>query len=116
MKADKALTLAAGFSDRRSYVTPDKREILYGEDWIARKKALWERSGGQCEAILEIIGVTPWRCQREAQIPAHVIPRYPKRDDRLSNLMAYCVEHDRLMEKQSWRRIRSDKAERREQI
>jgi hypothetical protein len=98
MKADKELTLAAGFEDFRSYIAPDGRQILYGADWLARKKALWERCGGRCEAILEIIGVTPWRCQREAQEPHHVVRRSVKRDDRLLNLQALCHEHHSMLD------------------
>jgi len=98
----------------------DGSEVLYGEDWDARKKQLWERCGGRCEYTQWDTGepATDFkniafqeRCRKECQIPAHVEPRYPRRDDRMSNLKGYCIEHDRLMEKQSWRKIRSDRRE-----
>ena len=99
MKADRELTLAAHFKDYRSFVAPDGREILYKADWDQRKEELWERCGGRCEAQLEIIGVTPWRCQREAEEPHHVIRRSIKRDDRLLNLQALCHFHHSLLDK-----------------
>ena len=46
------------------------------------------------------------RCTAEGVIPAHIEPRHPKRDDRLGNLKCYCFEHDRITEKQNWRRVR----------
>jgi hypothetical protein len=99
VKADRDLTLAMNFIDHRSYVTLDGRQVLYGEDWAARKKALWERSGGRCEAQLEILGgVTPWRCTREATEPHHVIRRHIQRDDRMQNLQALCHEHHAMLD------------------
>jgi hypothetical protein len=121
MKRDRQATEARKFLDPRSYVARDGRELLLGIgnlDWIRRKKELWERAGGRCEYIPPSLKQWPevtGRCGAEGTIPAHIIPRkdITQRDDRMSNLRLYCVEHDRLMERQSWRRVRSDKAERR---
>lgn len=111
MRADKQATLAKGFADYRSFVAPDGREVLYKDDWDRRKTELWERCGGRCEAMLEVIGVTPWRCTAEAADPHHVIRRSVKRDDRLLNLQALCRYHHDLLDE---RKIRSDRQERRE--
>jgi hypothetical protein len=113
LKRDVQATEAARFEDDRSYIAKDGRHILRGYDWDERKRELLKRSGGRCEYILSFSGTGPARCTAEGAIPSHVIPRYPLRDDRLSNLKHYCLAHDRLTEKQNWRRIRSDKAERR---
>jgi hypothetical protein len=102
MKSDRQATEARNFKNPKSYVAPDGREVLRGEDWKDRKLELWERCSGRCEFHY----MDGNRCSQEGQIPAHVIPRHPKRDDRLSNLMCYCIPHDRLTEKQSWRRTR----------
>jgi len=116
---DKALKAARGYSDRSTFVRHDGSEVLKGEDWRKRKQELRERSGGRCEHLcdegyrhlinMQDINYDPLgqiRCAKAATIPAHIIPRHPKRDDRLSNLKHYCFEHDRLTEKQSWRRTR----------
>ena len=125
MKSDRQATEARHFACPKSYVCKDGREILHREDWIRRKEELWARAGGRCEYVGECgisihLGHGAWihrleRCWEDGTIPAHIIPRkdITQRDDRLSNLKLYCPEHDKLMERQSWRRIRSDKAERR---
>ncbi len=93
MKADRAKTIAQQYLDPKSFMRADNSEVLKGEDWIARKRELWERAGGRCEWVRDI--ADPFyplnspetaRCAQEGVIPAHVIPRYPRRDDRLSNL------------------------------
>lgn len=105
LKADVQATAAAGFIDKRSYIAKDGRHVLLGKrDWDARKAELEERSGGRCEFFYFVSGGE--RCSKLATIPAHIIPRHPLRDDRLSNLMHYCWEHDRMTEKQGWRRTR----------
>jgi hypothetical protein len=109
LKRDVAATLAARFEDDRSYIAKDGRHVLRGYDWDERKRELLKRSGGRCE----FLNCQGYRCSAEGAIPAHIIPRHPLRDDRLSNLKHYCIPHDKQMEKQAWRRIRSDKAERR---
>jgi hypothetical protein len=116
MKRDVQATQAARFEDERSYVAKDGRHVLRGYDWDERKRELFKRSGGRCEFTYNTGAEFPDeepRCSAEGAIPAHIIPRHPLRDDRLSNLKHYCVAHDKQMEKQAWRRIRSDKAERR---
>ncbi len=114
LKRDKQATEARHFLDPRSYVAQDLdcpgREVLYGKDWKARKKELWERAGGQCEYLYPQNNA---RCREDCRIPSHIIPRHPKRNDLMNNLKAYCIPHDKLMEKQNRRRIRSDRAEHR---
>jgi hypothetical protein len=116
VKKDVAATEAARFEDARSYIAKDGRHVLRGQDWLDRKAELMARSGGRCEYYYptgaEFEDENP-RCTAEGAIPSHIIPRYPLRDDRLTNLKHYCIEHDKLTEKQSWRRIRSDRAEHR---
>jgi hypothetical protein len=80
-----------GYTDPRSFVRLDGSEVLHGKDWILRKQALGERSGGRCEWQ---VGV---RCPKRADDPHHIVPRSVRRDDRLSNLMALCrYHHDEL--------------------
>lgn len=86
--------------DTRVYL--DGREVMGKLDWKIRKQELAKRSGGICEFVNE----DGFRCIEAATIPSHIIPRHPVRDDRLSNLKHQCFEHDRLTEKQSWRRTR----------
>jgi hypothetical protein len=94
---DRERTAARRFEDDRSKILKDGREILFREDWWARKAELWKRCGGRCEAWLEIIGVPPKRCTAEAIDPHHQEKRSIKRDDRLQNLKALCSFHHRLM-------------------
>jgi hypothetical protein len=107
MKGDKQLKAERGYHGK-SYVRPDGSEVLLDKrDWDLRKRELWKRAGGRCEysfSIPDALGKT--RCVADGVIPAHVIPRYPVRDDRLSNLKLYCKYHDQLTEKQSWRKTR----------
>ena len=116
MKADRDKTEAKNFFDRRSYVTPDNREVLYGLDWKQRVGELRERSGGRCEWMVAVIrgGLGDMtltggheRCRSEAADPDHIMPRRKARDDRLSNLQALCRLHHELKhpEKQPrWRK------------
>jgi hypothetical protein len=110
LKSDVQATKAAKFISAKSYIAKDGRHVLLGkEDWDIRKLELWRRANGRCEYT--------WgdeRCTAVGCIPAHVNPRYPLRDDRLENLKLYCMTHDAKMEKQSWRRVRSDRKEHRE--
>lgn len=114
MKRDVELTAARHFLDPKSYVTPDKREICFGRDWLARKAELLARSGGRCEYVEQVGGILAGpmmqRCTAEAADPHHKIRRSVARDDRLANLLALCRMHHNLLDK---RKVRSDKAERR---
>ncbi|SRR5712691_3059131 len=98
MKIDRVATAAQHYKDPKSYRTLDGREILFHDDWEARKLELWERCGGQCEHLGRYfdIGANKFviiRCPVEAADPHHVEPRWPKRDDRLENLLALCRWH-----------------------
>jgi hypothetical protein len=86
--------------DTRVYL--DGREVMGVKDWKKRKGELASRSGGQCEYVSE----SGERCNEKAVIPSHIIPRHPVRDDRLSNLKHQCFQHDRMTEKQNWRKTR----------
>lgn len=106
LKADR------GYKDPSTFVRLDGTEVLHGEDLRKRHLELTERSGGRCEYEEKVDQPNVrfvdfrWRCARPATIRAHVIPRHPKRDDSLSNLKHYCFEHDKVTEKQNWRRTR----------
>ena len=102
MKRDVAATEEANFFEPGSYIALDGRHVLKGLDWKERKGELFKRSGGRCEYI----NSDGERCRSEAAIPSHIIPRHPKRDDRLSNLAHQCIFHDQLTEAQSWRKPR----------
>ena len=91
-----------GYTDKRSKVYPDGREVLYGKDWTKRKQELLARCGGRCEQLVAV-WYGDWdgksepneRCRSEAHDPDHIIKRSKKRDDRLSNLQALCrLHHD----------------------
>ena len=108
MKADREATRERHFADRRSYVAKDRREVLYGKDWAERKKELWTRCKGRCEALSDIIDgsgevVFTMGCPEQADDPHHVIPRSKGRDDRLSNLQALCRYHHDLLDKRKVR-------------
>lgn len=114
MKADRAATEAMHFISKKSYVSKDGRHVLLGkEDWDIRKLELWKRAGGRCEHTY-MAGRVKTRCSAVGCIPAHIIPRkdITQRDDRLSNLKLYCLTHDAQNERQSWRKVHSDKADR----
>lgn len=102
MRKDKQATMDKQFLDPDSYVTPDGREILKGEDWKARVEDLRLRCEGRCEQRLS----DGMRCFAGAQDPHHRIRRSIKRDDRLANLQALCRFHHDLLDK---RKVRSDK-------
>lgn len=114
LKRDVAATEARNFKNPESYVAKDGREVLLGkDDWRDRVIELRERAGDRCEYVQESKFAPRVRCSAYGRIPSHIKPRYPKRDDRMSNLLWQCFYHDRLTEKQSWRRIRSDRKEHR---
>lgn len=117
LKRDVQATEGRCFKNSKSYVAKDGREVLCGRDWQDRKAELLARSEGRCEYLIPytnvLDGETSERCTQEGSIPAHIEPRYPLRDDRMSNIRHLCLFHDRLTEKQAWRRVRSDKRERR---
>jgi len=106
---DKQLKQERGYRGK-SYVRPDGSEVLLDKlDWDLRKRELYKRAGGKCEYIADIkvgINTVKSRCQVQGAIPAHIEPRHPYRDDRLSNLLLLCKQHDKIMEKQNWRKTR----------
>jgi len=89
---DRVRTMEQQYLDKRSYMTMDSREILYGDDWKARKLDLWDRAKGKCEYFI--------RCTAEGTEPHHVIRRSKGRDDRLKNLVLLCHYHHALIEKE----------------
>jgi hypothetical protein len=105
MKADRLATLSRCFKDPKSYVCPDGREILHGEDWEERKFELLKRCHGQCEYMmvrmrLNIEEPTHVRCSREAADPHHNVLRSIKRDDRLDKLTALCRHHHIIVDRE----------------
>jgi len=111
---DEALKAQRGYTDPSTYVRRDGSEKLVGEDWRRRVEELRERSGGRCEKrfFLPDSPRVLLRCSREARDPHHRVKRSTRRDDRLSNLEALCAAHHDELDP---RKVRSDRAERREQ-
>lgn len=113
---DEALKRERGYKDRKSFVRNDGTEVLHGKDWTRRKKELWERAKGQCEAKLELtlncneqrVMESSKRCVNPGDDPHHIVPRWPKRDDRLDNLLLLCRYHHSLLDrrKPQWRASR----------
>ena len=83
---DNDLKRERGYKDPKTKVWADGREKLCGEDWIARKIELINRSGGRCE-MTKVLHLPHDRyCNGEGGEPHHIIPRWKKRDDRLAKL------------------------------
>lgn len=99
-----------GYTDPKTIVRVDGSEVLHGKDWATRKDELWNKAGGRCEYNIPDMwpneGFSPQRCSETSGDPCHIVPRHPRRDDRLENLKFYCRRHHELTEKQSWRRVR----------
>jgi hypothetical protein len=85
---DPELKAQRGYSDPKSFVRVDGSEVLKGRDWARRVAELQERSKGRCEQICP-----GGRCLADARDPHHVIKRWPRRDDSLSNLLHVCGTH-----------------------
>jgi hypothetical protein len=109
------LKAARGYTCPKSFVRPDGSEVLFEEDWEVRKGELWERAKGQCEWYLfgEDANLPETnepgyflipRCQETSGDPCHIVPRHPRRDDRLSNLKFYCRHHHNFTEPQREKR------------
>jgi hypothetical protein len=99
VKADRQATDARKFKSPKSYVTPDGRDILFGEDWDERRFELLQRSRGQCEYIINGLH-GPVRCLRDANDPHHVTLRSVLRNDRLSELLAVCRHHHNVLDRE----------------
>lgn len=61
---DVEATEDAHFEDRRSYITHDGHEYLFGADVGARRREVYERDGGKCQAA----GCGKWLPWDEAQM------------------------------------------------
>lgn len=96
MMLDKSPELKAqrGYTHPDSFVRLDGSEVLHGNDWKKRKIELWERCGGRCEYRY----INGQQCRGDCTDPHHDKPRWPKRDDRLSNLIGYCRPHHILVD------------------
>lgn len=87
-------TKRRGYSGK-SKVFFDGREVLKGKDWKNRKLELWQRAGGRCERIVDLVNGV--RCRSQVDDPHHLVKRSRGRDDRLSNLQGLCrLHHDFL--------------------
>jgi hypothetical protein len=107
MKADKLLTIAQMYLCPKSYMRSDGSEVLFKEDWDARKKELWQRCGGRCEQLNALYAL---RCRRLADDPHHVIARSKRRDDRLTNLIALCRWHHNALDERKPRWTKRERA------
>jgi hypothetical protein len=109
VKADRLATLSRCFKDPKSYVCPDGREILYGEDWQERVYELAQRSHGICEYMIPREDGPPVRCIREAADPHHNTLRSVKRDDRLDKLTALCRHHHIIVDREQRKATRASR-------
>lgn len=77
-------------TERATIVLRPKRPriVASAEEWRELRAALWARSGGRCEEIVDGI-----RCMRSAQDAAHIKARSQGGDDVLANLRALCRVH-----------------------
>jgi hypothetical protein len=94
VKRDIEATTKRHFKNPNSFVFKDGREWLEGADWDDRRFELLQRCRGICEYLIQ----DDHRCLREAADPHHKILRSIARDDRLSNLMAVCRHHHRVLD------------------
>jgi hypothetical protein len=97
-------TTARNFSDPRSRVMQDGREILFEDDYRLRVAEVLERDNYECQ--WSVIGAAiptddgkiktyGMICGAPAnQHPHHIKHRWPKRDDRAQNLMSICDPHN----------------------
>jgi hypothetical protein len=97
-------TAAREFSDPRSRVMQDGREILFEDDYRLRVAEVLERDNHKCQwptgPACNL--AAPWAepnykmvCGAPAnQHPHHIKHRWPKRDDRAQNLMSICDPHN----------------------
>ena len=99
MKKDVQATTLKRFKDPGSFVFKDGREWLEGDDWDERRFELLQRSRGQCEyTVSSAMDGHVSRCRRDAEDPHHRILRSIRRDDRMSNLLAVCRHHHRILD------------------
>ena len=94
-RKDDQATMDQQFLDPESYVTPDGRHVLKGEDWLAQKRLVWERGQHRCENIIRHDSIG--RCTNEMNHVHHKIFRSDSRDDRIENLIGLCIECHRAM-------------------
>jgi 5-methylcytosine-specific restriction endonuclease McrA len=85
-------TAARNFSDPRSRVMQDGREILYRLDWQARRLECIARDHGECRYFDGTLA----KCDMQADDADHIIKRSKRRDDRLENLRSLCRFHHNL--------------------
>jgi 5-methylcytosine-specific restriction endonuclease McrA len=100
MKRDTDKTAAANFLDPRSFVRPDGRQERHGKDMEILRRAVFERSGGQCECVGECNSPAgAWHHVKRCITPinwftmelSHKIPRSKGRDDSEANTIASCA-------------------------
>jgi len=85
---DVAAKQKRGYTNPKSYVRRDGSEVLHKEDWDARVLQLAIRSSGMCERLSILKRQHETDCDGYAGDPHHIAKRWPRRDDRLSNLAA----------------------------
>jgi 5-methylcytosine-specific restriction endonuclease McrA len=106
LTVDVEATLAKAYMNNRSHITVDGREILAGIDWERRKREIWLRNHGKCEAFL--VGLP--HCSNEMDDPHHIRPRSKGRDDSLDNLVGLCRGCHRLVDRRQPRWTRKGAA------
>lgn len=97
MKRDLEKTAAANLTDTRSYIRPDGRAILFGQDMMQLRRRVYERSVDhrdyRCECFGECgthKGRCPMRINWFTMELSHKIARSKGRDDSEANCIASC--------------------------
>jgi len=97
MKRDVERTAAANLTDKRSYIRPDGRAVLFGDDMTQLRRRVYERSVWRNDYTCECLGECgnhKGRCtvliNWFTMELSHKIPRSKGRDDRETNVIASC--------------------------
>lgn len=83
---DEVAKKRLGYTNPKSFVRRDGSEVLHEEDWRARVLQVAMRSLGACERLGILGRQHEPGCDGRGGQPHHIKKRWPRRDDRMSNL------------------------------
>ncbi len=99
-KKDLLATALREFKDKRSFISTDGHDFLYGKDWKRRVKECFERDAYMCRWEIKATHVghksDAFICGAAAHHPHHRIHKGNGGSDDLTNLMAICIHHHRI--------------------